>query len=205
MVVFRGIVVVVACCLLLSLVGGLVAAALDWLVPGYWPGSSGMDKGGPDVTVGITPGLVQGLLLGLVVGTVVVLGLAWFQQLRWVVCAQALALLAACDVVFAVGGGLGGWGLGKLAPGYFRVAQVEERPPVFPPTSAGIRRGATRGEVLGAIVGGFVVVVRAGRRRPPNLNPDIERVVRARFEPTHLTSGTGAVRASPDEMAERRD
>src|SRR4051812_9770335 len=121
MAVVRGIVVVAVCGILFAIGGGLIAEALNWLAPGYYPGVfPHASRGGYAADVGVGTGILQGLMLGLFVGAVVAAGLGWFGQLQWPACARGLAILAGCAAVFAVGGGLVGLALGVFMPGYYR-------------------------------------------------------------------------------------
>lgn len=89
MAAVRGIIVVIACGVLFAVGGGLIAAALNWLAPGYYPGVfPHANQSGYAADVGVGTGILQGLMLGLFVGAAVVIGLGWFGQLRWEACGR---------------------------------------------------------------------------------------------------------------------
>lgn len=180
MAVVRGIVVVVACGVLFAIGGGLIAAALNWLAPGYYPGVfPHATRSGYAADVGVGTGILQGLMLGLLVGTVVAAGLGWFRQLQWAACGRGLAILTGCAAVFAVGGGLVGLALGVLMPGYYRGVVSGGRQPNFNPADVGVGLGTSQGVILGVIVGGLVVVALAWRRsrseRPSTPNHPLQQ------------------------------
>lgn len=182
MAVVRGIVVVVACGVVFAGGGGLIAVVLNWLAPGYYQGvlqHPGRGGGPP----GVGTGVLQGLPLGLFVGTVVACGLELFGQLRWAVCGRALAILAACAAVFAVGGGLVGLALGVYAPDYYRSVVRGGQEPDFSPIDVGVGLGTSQGAIVGVIVGALVVVALAWRRSRAEATRDAP----GRLKPFHAT------------------
>jgi hypothetical protein len=161
-----GVVLVAGCTVLFAAVGGLVAAALDRFAPGYYPGVfPGTARGGYSASVGMGTGILQGLLLGLLVGGVVTAGLRWFKQLQLANGLRALLFVAAFALGFGAAGMLIGYGMGVLAPDYYRgLFHSYGRQADFSPSDVGIGLGCTEGLMLGAAVGTLVVVALAWRR-----------------------------------------
>jgi hypothetical protein len=160
MAVVRGIAVVIGCVVLFAITGGLVAAALDAVAPGYYRGvfpQSGAEAG-------VLAGVAQGILLGLLVGGILALGLGWFRQLRLRACLWAGAILAGCVCIGAILGGLIGLALGNHAPGYYRTVVAGGRLQDFNPVDVGVGLGASQGIILGVLVGALSVILVAWRR-----------------------------------------
>ncbi|MFO7905587.1 MAG: hypothetical protein ACQESR_24460 [Planctomycetota bacterium] len=165
MAVVRGIVVVIACGVLSAIGGGVIASALNWLAPSYYPGvfpHAGEVNSAAEVGVGA--GIIQGAWLGLFVGAALAGGLAWFGQLQWAACARGLAMVAACTALFAIGGGLVGLGLGLLIPGYYQAVVSGGEQADSNPADVGIGLGASQGAILGVIIGGLIVITCSWRQ-----------------------------------------
>ncbi len=61
-------------------------------------------------------------------------------------------------LVFALGGALIGYGLGVVAPGYYRGVFSSGREPWFDPVAVGLGLGLSQGLVCGVVVGAVVVL-----------------------------------------------
>lgn len=72
---------------------------------------------------------------------------------------RALATVAACVLLFAVGGASAGWGLGRLAPGYYREVFSRGDEPNFDPVEVGVGLGLTQGISGGALLGVALVAI----------------------------------------------
>ncbi|MHB1036726.1 MAG: hypothetical protein ACYC35_07200 [Pirellulales bacterium] len=166
-----GVAVVVGCPILFGVVGGLVAVALNRLAPGYYPGVFSHYFRGNYASIGVATGILQGLVLGALVGVVVAAGLGWFSQLQLLLCARALAIIAAFGSGLAAVGAFLGFGLGVLAPDYYRGVFGGGEQLDFNPVDVGIGLGCSEGLLAGAVVGTVVVVALAWRRaRVPGRN-----------------------------------
>lgn len=168
MAVIRVGLVALVCGFVFAVTGGLVAATLDWLAPGYYPGVYPYASSrGHASAVGGGNGIIQGLMLGLLVGAAMAAGLSWFGQLHLAACVRSFAILAGSAFLFAFGGGLVGLALGVFLPGYYQGIVSGGAQPGFNPADVGVGLGASQGAMLGAIVGGSIVVALAWRHSRP--------------------------------------
>jgi hypothetical protein len=161
----RGAGTVVLCGVAFAFLGGLVAAGLNEVAPGY----SRVVFVGPwqfegPAQAGVSAGNRQGLLLGLTVGAVLAVGLGSFNLLRPAPLARALAVVALCGLAFALAGTAIGYGLGTFAPDYYRGVFRDGQRSDFNPVDVGIGLGCTQGLVLGVALGTAAALAGAWRR-----------------------------------------
>jgi len=81
--------------------------------------------------------------------------------------ARGFMVIILSGLAFALGGGLIGYALGAIVPGYFRGVFSSGREPWFDPVSVGVGLGITQGLVCGLALGAVVVLAVAwynGRR-----------------------------------------
>lgn len=166
MLVIRGIVTVVVITMLAAFGGGLIAVALNWLAPDYYPGvfRSMNHPFGDAPQIGVGTGVIQGQVVGLLVGGVVVLALAWFGQLSWAACFRGVGILFGCAALAALLGGLVGLAIGVQAPGYYRSLVRGGRLPDFNPIDVGIGLGTSQGAMVGMLCGGLIIAILAWRQ-----------------------------------------
>jgi hypothetical protein len=160
-----GLTLIAFCCGLFAIGGGLVNVALDWLVPGYYPGVSH-----PAIEIyagayAFPLALGQGLLMGLVVGAVLAAGLGWLRQLDLAPMARALRLIAICGLLFVTIGAVLGYVVGTVNPNYYQTAfDASQQHRNFRPVDVGIGLGCTEGLVVGLFAGAVGAVGTAWHR-----------------------------------------
>jgi hypothetical protein len=71
---------------------------------------------------------------------------------------RGFLIIVLSGVTFAAGGGLLGYALGVLAPGYYRGVFPSGREPGFDPVAAGLGLGISQGMICGVVVGSIVVL-----------------------------------------------
>lgn len=81
---------------------------------------------------------------------------------------RGFAIIVASGISFAIGGGLLGYTLAIVAPGYYRNVFHEGHSALFDPVQVGIGLGVSQGFIVGLVVGAVVVlaVALAGSRMP---------------------------------------
>jgi hypothetical protein len=83
--------------------------------------------------------------------------------------AKGFPIVVFSGIAFAAGGGLIGYVLAVLAPGYYRGVSSSGREPWFDPVAVGLGLGISQGLICGVIVGAIVVLAVAwyNSRRGP--------------------------------------
>ena len=163
MALVRGIAFVLFCAALFAAGGGLLAAALNGIAPGYYPAVfPSANRHSFAASAGIGTGIAQGLLLGLLIGSISAVTLGACGQLEWKSCARSIAILASLIPASSLLGGLIGLALGTSMPDYYRrVLPTAARSPDFSATDAAIGLGASEGAIVGAVLGGLAILVLA--------------------------------------------
>ena len=90
---------------------------------------------------------------------------------------KGFLIIILSGIAFAVGGCLIGYGLARLAPGYYRGVLSSGRETWFDPVAVGIGLGLTQGLLCGLILGAVVVLAVAwynASRSPLTLFPPAE-------------------------------
>jgi hypothetical protein len=72
--------------------------------------------------------------------------------------ARGFLIIVLSSIGFAAGGGLLGYGLGVLVPGYYRGVYRDGRGPEFDPVAVGLGLGVAQGAICGVLVGATVVL-----------------------------------------------
>jgi hypothetical protein len=78
--------------------------------------------------------------------------------------AKGFTIIIPSGFAFALGGGLSGYGLALLEPGYYRGVFSSGREPRFDPVAVGLGLGVTQGLICGLLVGAVVVLAVAWYR-----------------------------------------
>ncbi len=72
--------------------------------------------------------------------------------------AKGFLIITLSGLGFAFGGGLIGYALGVLLPGYYRGVFISSREPWFDPVGVGIGLGLSQGLICGLVLGAVVVL-----------------------------------------------